>query len=152
VDKGFAVVLFDLDGFKEVNDTWGHPAGDRVLAMVAERARKCVRASDTLGRLGGDEFLAVLPETSEEGALAVAEKLRAALNEPYALDTGPARVGASFGVALFPAHAEESDTLLSAADRALYTAKREGKGRVCLAQADAPARARERALPERAAS
>ena len=148
----FAVVLFDLDDFKEVNDTWGHAAGDRVLTMAAERARKCVRASDTLGRLGGDEFLAVLPEASEEGALAVAEKLRAALAEPYALDSGPAHVGASLGVAVFPAHADEPDILLSAADAALYTAKREGKGRVCLAVPGAVPRGRERPPLARAAS
>jgi diguanylate cyclase (GGDEF)-like protein len=140
---GFAVLLFDLDGFKEVNDTWGHAAGDRVLAMVGERARACVRASDTVGRLGGDEFMAILPGTSLQGALAVAEKLRASLSEPYALESESARVGVSIGVALFPEHGDESDSLLSAADTALYEAKREGKGRVCVAREAAPrARAR----------
>jgi diguanylate cyclase (GGDEF)-like protein len=143
----FAVLLFDLDGFKEVNDTWGHAAGDRVLAMVAERARACVRASDTVGRLGGDEFMAILPGTTLEGALAVAEKLRASLTLPYALESESAHVGVSVGVALFPEHGEESDSLLSAADAALYEAKREGKGRVCAAREAAP-RARARlALP-----
>ncbi len=87
----FAVLLFDLDGFKDVNDTWGHSAGDRMLAMVADRARKCVRASDTLGRQGGDEFLAILPETGAEGALAVAEKLRAC--------AGASRIRSKSGVA-----------------------------------------------------
>src|SRR5262249_51742942 len=81
-----AVVLFDLDGFKSVNDTWGHAAGDRVLAIVAERAKQCVRSSDTVGRLGGDEFLAILPETTLDGALGVADKLREALSAPYELD------------------------------------------------------------------
>ena len=149
-EQSFAVLLFDLDGFKDVNDTWGHAAGDRVLAIVAERARKCVRASDTLGRLGGDEFMAILPETSVEGGLAVAEKLRAALSEPYALDAAPARVGVSVGLALYPRHADEPDALLSAADAALYEAKREGKDRVCVARDDA-LRARDRTR-ERAAS
>lgn len=130
----FAVLLFDLDGFKDVNDTWGHAAGDRVLAMVAERARACVRASDTVGRLGGDEFMAILPGTSLAGAAAVAEKLRASLSEPYALERESARVGVSVGVALFPEHGDEADGLLSAADAALYQAKREGKGRVCMAR------------------
>jgi diguanylate cyclase (GGDEF)-like protein len=144
----FAVLLFDLDGFKDVNDTWGHAAGDRVLAMVGERARACVRASDTVGRLGGDEFMAILPGTSLAGALAVAEKLRASLTEPYALESESARVGVSVGVALFPEHGEESDGLLSAADAALYEAKREGKGRVCVAREPA-SRARSRlALPQ----
>jgi len=150
-EQVFALILFDLDGFKEVNDTWGHAAGDRVLAMVAERARKYVRASDTLGRLGGDEFLAILPETSAEGALAVAEKLRAALSAPYLLDAAPANVGVSLGVALFPKHADEPDALLSAADAALYDAKRQGKGRVCLAREDT-ARNRERVPRQRAST
>ena len=148
---GFALLLFDLDGFKDVNDTWGHAAGDRVLALVAERARAGMRASDTVGRLGGDEFMALLPETSLDGALAVAEKLRASLTEPYALQSAVARVGVSVGVALFPEHGEEADILLSAADSALYEAKREGKGRVRVAQA-AMARVRAEAPREVTAS
>lgn len=133
MDAAFAVLLFDLDGFKDVNDTWGHSAGDRVLARVAERARAAVRASDTVGRLGGDEFMAILPETALAGALAVAEKLRASLSEPYALESMTARIGVSLGVAVFPEHGEEADALLSAADTALYEAKREGKDRVRVA-------------------
>ncbi len=136
--RGFGLLLFDLDGFKEVNDTWGHAAGDRVLAIVAERARKCVRASDTVGRLGGDEFLAILPEASMEGALAVAEKLREALGRPCELGTATAQVGTSIGVSMFPEHGEDAESLQRAADAALYRAKREGKDRVVIAQ---PARA-----------
>ena len=129
----FAVLLFDLDGFKAVNDTWGHAAGDRVLAAVADRARKCVRASDTVGRLGGDEFLAILPETGVEGALEVADKLREALREPYLLESATASLGASVGIALFPEHGDDPETMQRAADAALYEAKREGKDRSRLA-------------------
>jgi diguanylate cyclase (GGDEF)-like protein len=131
--RGFAVVLFDLDGFKAVNDTWGHGAGDRVLAIVGERARKCVRASDTVGRQGGDEFLAILPETGLEGALGVAEKLRESLREPYAVGEGEARLSASLGVSLFPDHGGDPEALQRAADAALYRAKREGKDRIAVA-------------------
>jgi diguanylate cyclase (GGDEF)-like protein len=131
---GFALLLFDLDGFKSVNDTWGHAAGDRVLALVAERARQCVRASDTVGRQGGDEFLAILPETSQEGASEVATKLREALAEPYPLDTATARLSASVGISLFPDHGLEPAQLLRAADAALYRAKRDGKNRTVVAQ------------------
>ena len=126
---GFAVLLFDLDGFKAVNDTWGHAAGDKVLAMVGERARKCVRASDTVGRLGGDEFLAILPQANREGALAVAQKIIESLREPYPLGAAAARLGASVGISLYPEHGEEAEQLRRAADAALYRAKREGKGR-----------------------
>ena len=129
----FAVLLFDLDGFKAVNDTWGHAAGDRVLAAVAERARKCVRASDTVGRLGGDEFLAILPETAAGGALEVADKLREALREPYPLEGATASLGASVGIALFPDHGDDPEMVQRAADAALYEAKREGKDRSRLA-------------------
>ena len=129
----FAVLLFDLDGFKAVNDTWGHAAGDRVLGVVADRARKCVRASDTVGRLGGDEFLAILPETNATGAVEVADKLRESLAQPYPLEGGTAKLGASVGISLFPEHGDDPETLQRAADAALYAAKREGKNRSRLA-------------------
>jgi diguanylate cyclase (GGDEF)-like protein len=129
----FAVLLFDLDGFKEVNDTWGHAAGDKVLALVAERARKAVRASDTVGRLGGDEFLAVLPETGEAGAIGVADKLREALRDPYPLEGALAHLTASVGVSLHPTHGDDPESLQRAADAALYSAKRDGKDRTRVA-------------------
>jgi diguanylate cyclase (GGDEF)-like protein len=125
----FALLMFDLDGFKKVNDTWGHAAGDRVLTLVGERVRKCVRASDTVGRLGGDEFLAILPETTLTGALGVADKLRESLREPYPLDKAVARLSTSVGVSLFPDHGTDPEALLRAADAALYRAKRAGKDR-----------------------
>ena len=128
-ENEFAVLLFDLYGFKAVNDTWGHAAGDRVLAAVAERARKCVRASDTVGRLGGDEFLAFLPQTAATGAMEVADKLREALREPFALEGASASLGASVGIALFPEHGDDAETLQRATDAALSEAKREGKDR-----------------------
>jgi diguanylate cyclase (GGDEF)-like protein len=131
---GFAVLLFDLDGFKAVNDTWGHAAGDRVLALVGERVRKCVRASDTVGRLGGDEFLAILPGTSLEGTIGVAEKLRDSLREPYSLDGATAHLSTSVGVSMFPDHGIDPEQLQRAADAALYRAKREGKNRTVVAE------------------
>jgi len=129
-ERGFALLMFDLDGFKQVNDSWGHAAGDRVLAMVGERARAAVRASDTVGRLGGDEFMAILPEASHEGAMQVAEKLREALSKPYPLAEGEARMGASGGVSFYGEHGDNAELLQRAADDALYEAKRRGKNRV----------------------
>jgi diguanylate cyclase (GGDEF)-like protein len=145
----FSLLLFDLDGFKDVNDTWGHAAGDRVLALVGERSRACVRGSDTVGRLGGDEFMAILPGTEREGAVAVAEKLRESLSAPYPLESAVAQVGVSVGIAMYPQHGAEPDALLTAADAALYEAKREGKGRVVVAR-EAMERARRRTAPESA--
>src|SRR5207237_7089689 len=124
----------DLEGFKKVNDTWGHAAGDQVLRQVAARARECVRASDTIGRLGGDEFLAILPETTLEGAQGVAEKLREALRKPYDLQKAAATLGASVGIAVFPQHGTDSEDLQRAADGALYRSKREGKNRISVAR------------------
>lgn len=137
--RGFALLALDLDGFKSVNDTFGHAAGDRVLVIVAERARACMRASDTVGRLGGDEFLAILPETTLEGAMLVAEKLREALAQPYALGSSVAHLSASVGVSLFPEHGSEFEGVQRAADGALYEAKRAGRNRVSVASAATPA-------------
>jgi diguanylate cyclase (GGDEF)-like protein len=132
--RPFAVLMLDLDGFKKVNDTWGHAAGDYVLKQVGSRARACVRASDTIGRLGGDEFLAILPETSLEGAQGVAEKLREALRVPYDVPKATATLGASIGLAIFPQHGTDADDLQRAADAALYRSKREGKNRITVAR------------------
>ncbi|MEO5692324.1 MAG: GGDEF domain-containing protein [Usitatibacter sp.] len=129
-ERGFALVMFDLDGFKLVNDAWGHAAGDKLLAMVADRARDCMRGSDTVGRLGGDEFLAILPEASREGALQVAEKLRAAMSAPYSLGKHTAHLGASVGVSYFGKHGNDAEALQRSADMALYEAKRRGKNQV----------------------
>jgi len=136
-ERGFALLMFDLDGFKLVNDTWGHAAGDKVLAMVAERARSCMRASDTVGRLGGDEFLAILPEATHEGALQVAEKLREAMSAPYPLGKHTAKLGASVGVSYFGEDGDDAESLQRSADVALYEAKRRGKNRVLEASAAA---------------
>jgi diguanylate cyclase (GGDEF)-like protein len=122
-----AVLLFDLDGFKVVNDSLGHAAGDALLTQVGKRARECMRASDTVGRHGGDEFLAILPATGAEGARAVAAKLLEAIAQPYALDREVAVIGVSIGGAFHPADGLTADTLTRAADTALYRAKREGR-------------------------
>jgi diguanylate cyclase len=136
-ERGFAVLMIDLDGFKQVNDTWGHATGDKVLAAVGERARACVRASDTVGRLGGDEFLAILPDTQRAGALQAAEKLREALSRPYSIGKPLAHLGASIGVSYYGEDGTDAQALQRAADAALYEAKRRGKNRVLEAAAGA---------------
>jgi len=123
-----SLLYLDLDGFKAVNDTHGHEQGDHLLQEVARRLRACVRASDTIARIGGDEFVILLPELgSQEGAPAVAEKILAALGLPYLLGSVTAAVTASIGIASFPQHGESLDPLLKAADAALYRAKAAGK-------------------------
>lgn len=136
----FAVVMFDLDGFKQVNDTWGHAAGDRVLGIVGERSRLCVRASDTVGRLGGDEFMAILPETDHDGASRVAEKILSALAQPFDVEGGQANLSASAGLAIYPVDGTQAEALRRAADGALYEAKRAGKN---LVRATGTAKARD---------
>jgi diguanylate cyclase (GGDEF)-like protein len=124
-----AAILFDLDHFKLVNDVNGHAKGDEVLAAVGDAVASVVRASDFVGRYGGEEFLALLPDTGREGALHVAQKLRSAIAQ---IDVpGVSRkVTASFGVAVLPFDAVEPEQLLRVADRALYSAKGNGRDRV----------------------
>ena len=120
----------DLDGFKLVNDTYGHRTGDQVLRLVAERLRGTVRAGDVAMRLGGDEFVVLLEDVVDaDDAVAVAERLVVALAQPMQLAGGAARIGASIGVALCHAGSTDADTLLNEADVAAYRAKAAGKGR-----------------------
>jgi diguanylate cyclase (GGDEF)-like protein len=128
-----AIIMIDLDGFKAFNDTWGHAAGDQVLAAVGAALRGRARASDTVGRLGGDEFCILIPSTRPERALAAAEGFVAAIVEATRDLPRPgadANVGASAGVACFPEDGDEAAELLARADAALYRAKAAGKGRV----------------------
>lgn len=126
---GLSVLFIDLDGFKPVNDTYGHLAGDLLLQRVAERLRGCVRESDTVARLGGDEFVVLSHDAADpHSAGVVAEKILDALRPP--IDIGPATVtvGASIGVAQAPRDGTEVEPLLRAADEAMYAAKHAGKG------------------------
>lgn len=118
------LLVLDLDRFKEVNDTLGHQVGDRLLQEVAARLRGVVRASDTVARLGGDEFAIVLPGANIEAAEISALKLQTALVAPVLLDGCELSVGASIGIATFPTHSGNADTLLRHADIAMYAAKR----------------------------
>jgi len=118
-----AVVLLDLDGFKEVNDSYGHACGDALLVGVASRLDRAIRASDTVARLGGDEFGCVLPATDGAGAGRLLMQMRAALVAPFALAGAVARVGISGGLAVFPDDGTDTASLLLHADHALYRAK-----------------------------
>jgi diguanylate cyclase (GGDEF)-like protein/PAS domain S-box-containing protein len=130
-DQGQVAVLFlDLDRFKQVNDTLGHPAGDALLIAVAKRLRERLRDSDTLARLGGDEFVIVLEQPIERNQVAgLARALIARLSEPFDLPGGQvARIGASIGISLFPADGTAPDALMKHADAALYESKQGGRG------------------------
>jgi diguanylate cyclase (GGDEF)-like protein/PAS domain S-box-containing protein len=130
-DKTLGAVLFiDLDRFKQVNDTLGHPAGDALLIAVAKRLRERLRDSDTLARLGGDEFVIVLETLGARSqAAAVAQELIARLSEPFDLPGGHvARIGASVGISLYPGKGTTSEQLIKQADVALYESKQGGRG------------------------
>lgn len=126
--RAFALLLVDLDRFKEVNDTLGHAAGDELLVEAARRLASCVRESDTVARLGGDEFAIILSEMTQEGeAEQVAQRAVELLREPYHLDAGTARISGCVGIALYPRHGQDSDQLQRNADIALYAAKEGGR-------------------------
>ena len=123
-----AVMLADLDGFKAVNDVYGHAAGDALLQMVARRLASCSRQADTVARIGGDEFAAILPAVGgPEQAAAVAERMIRALREPFPIVSGDCRVSVSIGIVLCPDHSTDIDHLLVLADAAMYESKARGK-------------------------
>jgi diguanylate cyclase (GGDEF)-like protein/PAS domain S-box-containing protein len=132
-----ALLYIDLDRFKPVNDTHGHAVGDLLLKEAARRMRACVRESDTVGRVGGDEFVVLLPAIdSAEDALRVAEKIRQAFRQPFAIGGLSLEVSSSIGIAIFPDQCADDASLLVYADRAMYEAKRSGSDRVVLFDTD----------------
>jgi diguanylate cyclase (GGDEF)-like protein len=127
-----SLILLDVDHFKKVNDTFGHDAGDMALRQLADSLRQELRGVDTAARYGGEEFAVILPQAGIEGAMAVAERLRARIERTEVPGVG--FITASFGVATYPLHATSRDMLVGTADRALYHAKNTGRNRVCTPQ------------------
>ena len=128
--RAVSVLMFDLDGFKEINDSHGHATGDAALKAMAARLLACVRPIDTVSRLGGDEFVVLMPDIGDPlRAAEVADTIIAAVAEPFEHEGQTLRLGTSVGIAMAPAHGDSADDLLSCADLALYQAK--GDGRHC---------------------
>jgi diguanylate cyclase (GGDEF)-like protein len=126
--RQLAVLYLDLDRFKQVNDTRGHEAGDRLLIEASQRMESVTRPTDTVARIGGDEFAMIVPSLdSPEIAAHLAERLISALGKPFIIDQEVATIGASIGISLFPHHGATVDTLLRKADEALYEAKHGGR-------------------------
>jgi len=130
-ERPLSVIMCDLDHFKQINDTLGHGAGDVVLKEFGERVLSNLRTSDLAGRIGGEEFLLVLPETDLEGAMLLADRLRVATGEIlFELPSGPLKVTCSLGVAQRAKEDRDGGALMARADGALYNAKRHGRNRV----------------------
>lgn len=127
-DKGFALFYMDLDGFKAVNDTHGHERGDHLLKAVGLRLTECVRESDTVARIGGDEFTVLLPDLlTRDTAAGVARLIIDALTRPFELGDVTCTIGVSIGISFYPADGEDSDRIISCADAAMYRVKNAGR-------------------------
>jgi diguanylate cyclase (GGDEF)-like protein len=128
------LVLLDLDHFKKLNDTYGHPAGDAALRSLARLLNQHLRKGDQAARYGGEEFVVILPGSDQERSVGAAERLRAALQKHrFVFDGARIPLTASFGVSVWPVDGKEPDVLLTGADRALYAAKQSGRNRVVAA-------------------
>jgi diguanylate cyclase (GGDEF)-like protein len=129
-----AVVFLDLDGFKEVNDTLGHQGGDELLGAVGQRLLRALRPSDTLARIGGDEFVAMLEDVAgQDDARRIAERVMGALSPPFPLGAREVHVTASAGISVATDHRIRPELLIRHADAAKYTAKRNGRNRIEMA-------------------
>jgi diguanylate cyclase (GGDEF)-like protein/PAS domain S-box-containing protein len=122
-----ALLFIDLDGFKEVNDSFGHLTGDQLLQLVAQRLVQCVRGGDLVSRFGGDEFTVILDECDPEQLASLSERIVRDIGAPYNLNGRVARITASIGIALYPECGTDEHTLIQKADAAMYVAKRSGK-------------------------
>jgi diguanylate cyclase (GGDEF)-like protein len=127
--EALAVLCLDLDHFKSVNDTLGHPIGDELLKIVADRLRRCIREPDTIARLGGDEFAIIMTAMMQPtDAVALSKRIREAITKPYNIGGHQILIDVSIGISVSPADASESDELLKNADMALYGVKADGRG------------------------
>ncbi len=127
-DKGFALLFIDLDGFKAVNDTLGHEAGDKLLIEAADRISSHIRETDTAARIGGDEFVILLSDISGKASVQLfAEKISQYLSAPYSVGAASGKISASIGISLYPEDSTQSDALLKAADEAMYKVKKCGR-------------------------
>lgn len=122
-----SILFIDIDGFKLVNDTFGHKAGDEILQQLGQEIKHCVRESDSVARFGGDEFVIFLDETSEEKAAEVSEKIINQLAHPFWLDADSVKLGVSIGISIYPRDGADINTLIKRSDEAMYLAKKEGK-------------------------
>lgn len=128
--KRLALLFIDLNNFKDVNDGFGHRQGDRLLQAVAARLRRCTREGDTVCRYGGDEFVVLLPDiASEQLAADISATIEARLAQPYLLDSQPIRISCCIGSAFYPTDATDAQTLMHAADTAMYRVKGGGRAR-----------------------
>jgi diguanylate cyclase (GGDEF)-like protein/PAS domain S-box-containing protein len=133
----FALLFVDIDGFKPVNDRYGHAVGDMLLQRIGKRMTQCLRELDTIARIGGDEFVAILPDVNEaDDAVSIAERLRQSIEEPFAVGNAILVVSASIGVAVYPDDGLDEQTLQVNADHAMYQAKGRGGNAVVLNEID----------------
>jgi len=129
-----SLAFLDLDHFKPVNDHYGHAVGDQLLQQVARRLQESVRTSDTVGRIGGDEFVILMPELQEiSDAHGLAEKIRKALDQPFLIEGHQLNISCSLGIAIYPEHGKDEISLAKSADSAMYRAKESGRNSVCMA-------------------
>ena len=136
-DRGLSVIVGDLDRFKDINDRFGHAAGDAVLRRVGATIRSTKRSWDIAARIGGEEFAVLAPDTDEHGAYVLAERLRLEIEHTFE-PAGAGELTASFGIVSFPIHGQTGQALLQAADQALYAAKRLGRNRAVISSAEVP--------------
>jgi diguanylate cyclase (GGDEF)-like protein/PAS domain S-box-containing protein len=122
-----AVLFMDLDGFKKINDSHGHDAGDNLLRIVANRLTNCIQTESTISRFAGDEFVILLPHADKESAIIAAERIIKEINTPITLGTKEIHISTSIGIAFFPEHGNDSRLLIRNADRFMYDAKLKGK-------------------------
>jgi diguanylate cyclase (GGDEF)-like protein len=129
-NRSLAVAYLDLDGFKTVNDTYGHDVGDELLVELSKRMKEALREGDTLGRIGGDEFISIMVDLENiKDSKPVLERLLTATASPITLGDATVQVSVSIGVTLYPLDSVDADTLIRHADQSMYIAKHAGKNR-----------------------